>query len=281
MAYIPLIALTIIITNIIFTYKGLKSHSFFDDYRFDVDHILVYRDYKRFITSGFLHVNWMHLIFNMISLYVFTPGLELFMGAPAYFGIYFGSLIGGNLFALYIHRHHGDYSAVGASGAVSGIVFAAIVLQPDLAVGFMYIPIAIPGWIYGLFYVLYSIYGIRSRKDNIGHEAHLGGALIGLFLAVCLHPVSLYENYRAVLAITIPGLIFIYMIITRPYLLLVDNNFFKKHKSYIDIDHLYNMDKAAQQRQIDAVLEKIHHKGISSLTKKEKDLLDKYSKSMS
>ena len=172
------IGLIILIVNVIFSYKGFTNEQFFDGYKFEVDRILVNKDYKRLITSGFLHVNWTHLIFNMVSLIFFSGSVESYLGGVQFLIIYMASLIGGNLFTLLIHKNHGDYNAVGASGAVCGIIFASIALFPGMGVGIFFIPFSIPGWLYGVLYVLYSIYGIKSTKGNIGHEAHLGGALI-------------------------------------------------------------------------------------------------------
>jgi membrane associated rhomboid family serine protease len=192
---IGIVALIIIILNFAFSYKGFKSHDLFDKYKFEVDKILVFNEYQRLITSGFLHVNWMHLIFNMFSLYAFSGLLETYLGGVHFLTIYFASLIGGNLLALFIHKHHGDYNAVGASGAVCGIIFASIALFPNLGVGLFGLPISIPSWLYGLLYILYSIYGVKSNKDNIGHEAHLGGALVGLFIALIMQPTAFLQNY--------------------------------------------------------------------------------------
>lgn len=280
MAYIGLINLALIVVNIVMSYKGLKDHSFFDRYSFEVDNILVYKDYKRLVTSGFLHVSWMHLLFNMVALYMFSTSLELRMGPSSFLTLYFASLVGGNLLSLVIHRNHGDYSAVGASGAVCGIIFASIALFPGMRIGFLYLPFSIPAWIYGLLYVLYSIYGIRSKRDNIGHEAHLGGALIGMLVAVCIVPEAIAENYPTILSILLPGALAVYLIITRPYLLLVDNQYFKTHVGDYDIDDRYNLDKMDRQQEIDFLLEKIHKKGMKSLTKKERDTLERYSQSV-
>ncbi|HEY1163615.1 MAG TPA: rhomboid family intramembrane serine protease [Chitinophaga sp.] len=278
---IGIINIVLIIINVVVTYRGLKDRDFFDKYAFQVDKIILHKEYKRLITSGFLHVNWMHLIFNMLSLYLFSDGVELYLGSTKFLVIYFASLVGGDLFSLLVHRRHGDYSSVGASGAVCGIIFASIALFPDMGVGFFFLPVYIPGWLYGLGYVLYSIYSIRSKKDNIGHESHLGGALVGLTAAVIMHPSSLVDNYLPILAIALPAIFFIYMIITRPHFLLIDNYYFKKHHQYVDIDHKYNADKADRQRQVDMILEKIHRHGMSSLTKKEKEILERYSQTMS
>jgi hypothetical protein len=189
-------------------------------------------------------------------------------------------MIGGDLLSLFIHRYDNGYSSVGASGAVCGIVFAAIAVFPGMGIGFFFIPVSIPAWVYGLAYVLYSIYGIRSRRDNVGHESHLAGALIGMLLAIAMYPASLAENYLTILLIAVPSLIFIYMIITRPHILLVDNNFFKTHKRYYSIDHKYNAEKVERQNEIDRILDKISKKGMKSLTQKERETLEQHSKTV-
>ena len=109
--------------NVYISYKGFKSIIYFEKYKFIVDKILIGKDYKRIISSGFLHVSWSHLIFNMISLYLFSGLIESNLGILNLLLIYFASLIGGGLLSLYIHRGHADYTAVGASGAISGLIF--------------------------------------------------------------------------------------------------------------------------------------------------------------
>ena len=278
MTDIGITGLFLIIANFIFSYKGFKDLSFFDNYKFEVDKIFINKEYKRLITSGFLHVNWPHLIFNMFSLFAFSYFLESQIGGLNFLMIYFGSLIGGDLLALFVHKHHGDYSAVGASGAVCGVIFASIALFPDLGIGIFGLPFSIPSWIYGIIYVLYSIYAIKSKNDNVGHEAHLGGALIGMILATLIQPTALIQNYLIILLITIPTIIFIYLILTKPHILLIDNYYFKSHIKYENIDHQYNEERAKRQKEIDVLLDKISKKGIESLSKQEKQKLNEYSK---
>lgn len=266
----------LIVINVIVSYQGFNNQTFFDAYKFEVDAILKRKDYKRIITSGFLHVNWQHLVFNMFSLYVFSDSVELVLGGGMFLLVYFISLVGGDLLSLFVHKHHGDYSSVGASSAVSGIIFAAIALQPSMGVGMFFI--YIPGWLYGILFVAVSIYGIKSQKDNIGHEAHLGGALLGMLAAIACEPEVLRYNYTAILLITVPAIFFIYLIVTRPHMLLVDNFFVKNNLPYYTIDQKYNAQKKLEAATIDAILDKINRNGINSLSKKEKDLLDNYSK---
>lgn len=109
-----IIGFVLIIINVAFSYKGFTNGLFFDGNKFEVDKILVNKDYKRLVTSGFLHDSWTHLIFNMISLYAFSGLLESQIGGGKFLLVYFASLIGGDLLSLFVHRNHGDYNAVGA-----------------------------------------------------------------------------------------------------------------------------------------------------------------------
>lgn len=259
------------------SYKGMTDPRYFDRYSFQVDGILVHKEYKRLISSGFLHSGWMHFIFNMLAMHSFSTPLESALGIGALLALYFGSLIGGNLLALYIHRNHADYTAVGASGAVSGMVFAAIALFPGMQLSLLFLPFHLPSWAFGLLYVLYCIYGIRAQRDNIGHEAHLGGGLIGMLIAIAIFPQVLGINYVPVLLITIPSVVFLYFIFTRPGFLLVDNPF-KKQRGFLTVEDRYNAQKRGNEKKLDALLDKINNAGMESLSKEEKDELEKLSK---
>jgi membrane associated rhomboid family serine protease len=267
-----MISLILIIVTAFVSYRGFKDHFFFEKYEFSVDKIRLYKDYKRLFTSGFLHVGWMHLIFNMLGLYFFAGTLISIVGPFPFLLIYFASLVGGDLLSLVVYKNQGDYTSCGASGAVNGTIFATIALNPGINIMFL------PGWLFGLLYIAITIYGVRSKRDNIGHEAHLGGAIVGMLVAICLRPAALLENYITILIIAIPTLVFIYLIITRPHILLIDNLFFNTHKNYYSIDHRYNESKASQQQEIDKILDKISKRGINSLSQKEKKMLKDYSK---
>ena len=269
------IGFIIIVITVIFSARGFSNRAFFARYAFEVEKILLYRDYKRLFTSGLLHVNWLHLIFNMFTLYAFAGSLEYTLGWVNFLIIYVGSLLAGNLFALIVHRRHSDYTSVGASGAVNGVIFAAMALFPGMYVNLLFIPL--PGWLYALLFVAISIYGIRSRSDNVGHEAHLGGALVGMVIAILMHPSSLVENYIPILLVALPSIFFIIFIIRRPHALLVQNLFYRTHQNYT-VDDRYNIHKRNRQEEIDRILEKIHKRGMNSLTRQEKQTLKEYSK---
>lgn len=267
----------LIITNFIFSYRGFKDYSFFTRYKFQVEQVMVYKDYKRLFTSGFLHVGWMHLIFSMLALYFFSSGLVSYLGVGEFILIYVAGILGGNLFSLLIHKNDSFYSSVGASGAVFSIMFSSIALFPGMRIGLFFLPLSLPAWLFGLGYLLFSIYAIRSRSDNIGHDAHVGGGLTGMLLAVLLHPSALVNNFVTILIIAVPAIIFIYTIIKKPGALLVDNFYYNNSRTLTKEDK-YNLKKKNTEEELDRVLEKIHKKGINSLNEKEKKLLQEYSK---
>jgi membrane associated rhomboid family serine protease len=272
-----IITLILIAANILASYKGFKDPAFYDRYIFEVDRVLTNKEYGRLITSGFLHVSWNHLIFNMLSLWFFGQGAALGLGPVTFLLVYFMSLVAGNLFALRVHRNHGEYSSAGASGAVCGIIFSSIALFPTMGIGLFFLPISIPAWIYGLFYTMYSLWGIRSKKDNIGHEAHLGGAVFGMIFTILLYPGILRENWLPILVILLPAIFFIWLIITKPSALLVDNHFFKARYN-LNVEDRYNLNKYNEQKEIDRILDKISTSGMKALTRKEREALDSYSK---
>jgi membrane associated rhomboid family serine protease len=268
----------IIVVNTIVSYKGFTNNRFLEDYEFEVDRILVDRQYYRLVTSGFLHTGWLHLGFNLFSLYIFSGVVEMGLGPMNFLLIYFASLIGGGLLSLLIHRHHGNYSSVGASGAVCGVMFASVALFPQMRISLFPLPFSVPSWLYALLFVGFSIYGVRSQKDNIGHDAHLGGALVGMVLALVFHPAALAENYGTILLILVPAVVFVYIIITRPEMLFVHNLFYKTQKDFYNVDHEWNVRRSDQQQEVDRILDKIGRSGMGSLSRKEKQTLRDYSK---
>ncbi|MDJ1467215.1 rhomboid family intramembrane serine protease [Cytophagaceae bacterium YF14B1] len=274
MQEIELIGLSIILITLIVSYQGIKNSSFFDKYSFQVDKILKEKDYKRFITSSFLHVSWMHLLFNMMAFYSFSEGLGMMVGGLRLLLIYVGSIIGGDLFSLYIHRNHPDYTSAGASGGICGLMFASIGLFPDMQIGIFMTPFSLPGWAYGFLFVLISIYGIKSQRGNIGHEAHLGGGVIGLIIALIMVPESFINNMVPILFILVPTLVFIYYIIARPGFLLFPN---WEDQGLLTKEDKYNAAKRAKEKEIDRLLDKINKKGMDQLSEKEKERLKQLS----
>ena len=195
--------LILIIANVLVSMKGFKDYSFLDKYKFQVGKVLS-GEKIRTLTSGFLHVDWLHLGFNMYALYLFGDIVAHILGIPNFLMIYFGSLLAGSLYSLKYHKNEPYYSAVGASGAVSGIVYASILLYPAMELYLFFIPIPIPGYIFGVGYLLYSIYGMKKQLGNVGHSAHLGGAIGGFAITLLLNPSLFETNKILVISLGIP-----------------------------------------------------------------------------
>ena len=198
--------LLLIIANVLVSMKGFNDYSFLDKYKFQVSRILSGEKIRAF-TSGFLHVDWMHLGFNMYALYLFGDIVASLLGMPNFLIIYFGSLLAGSLYSLHYHKNEPYYSAVGASGAVSGIVYSSILLYPAMELYLFFIPIPIPGYIFGVGYLLYSIYGMKKQLGNVGHSAHLGGAMGGFAITLLLNPSLFTTNKMLVISLGIPILL--------------------------------------------------------------------------
>ena len=147
----------------------------------------------RIITSGFLHGGVMHLLFNMFTLYFFGPVLERrqTLGKQGYLVVYFVSLVGGSLWALYVNFGDLRYSAIGASGAVSGIMVAVSMFAPFSRIIMIFGIIPVPAILFTVFFVLFSAFAIGLDDSLIGHEAHLGGAIAGFITTTLLKPTAL------------------------------------------------------------------------------------------
>jgi len=142
----------------------------------------------RYLTGGFVHVSLTHLLFNVITLYFFGPLLEIQLGSIKYLALYFGALLCAHALTHYRHRSNGGYNAVGASGAISGVLFAFVLYAPyELIYIFAVIPI--PAILFAFIFVGGSIYAMKSERSfGIAHEAHLGGAIGGVLLTIILEP---------------------------------------------------------------------------------------------
>lgn len=190
------ILIAIIIITAVISFAAPMGSANFEKYKFSVGAILNRKEYIRLLSSGFLHADIMHLVFNMLTLYFFGPVVIQGFGNLGFLIIYFGSILLGNMFSLFVYQRQPWYSAIGASGGVSGILFASIALIPHLEIYMFFIPIGIPGYIFGLVYFSYSVYMMLNpnHNDNIGHAAHLGGAFFGLIYAVANQPQAAIEN---------------------------------------------------------------------------------------
>jgi membrane associated rhomboid family serine protease len=140
------------------------------------------------ITSGLIHGDWMHLAFNLFSYYFFAFQLEKVMGHWQFGLLYVASLILSDLPTIYKHKDDYGYRCLGASGAVSAVIFASILYNPTSSMYIMPIPFAINSMLFGVLYLVYCHFASKHARDNVNHDAHLYGALSGLIITIALHP---------------------------------------------------------------------------------------------
>jgi membrane associated rhomboid family serine protease len=198
------LTLIIIIITSIVSFMAFSNAVAFYKLKFNAALINHNRQYYRFITYGFIHADWMHLLVNMFVLFSFGTAVE--NSFQAYFSVrgplfflllYFGGLAFSTLPAFSRHKNNDYYNAVGASGAVSAVLFSAIIMNPQMSIVFLFFPVPTPAWIFGILYLVYSAYMAKKGTDNIGHDAHFWGAVFGLVFTIALNPafVSMFFDY--------------------------------------------------------------------------------------
>ena len=197
------ILIVIIVLNIIVSFKGFEDSAFFRKYEFHIGSIRG-GEQIRMVSSAFLHADIGHLAFNMLTLYFFAPVVYSYLGDFTFGLIYLGSLFFGSLLTLFFHANDYSYRAIGASGAVTGVLYSAILLRPDMNLYLFFIPIPIPAYIFGIGYLLYSIYGMKAKRDNIGHTAHFGGAIGGYLITLVKEPHMFTDNLGMIILLAIP-----------------------------------------------------------------------------
>ena len=181
-----LIAANVIISAIEISLRSRGRYEYFNNFA-EFPYEIVYRKkIHQVFTSAFLHADWMHLLFNMFTLFSFGIFLERQFiaslgevhGTIFYAGLYFFSLIASSTFTVIKNYKNPNYAAVGASGAISGLLFSYIIFYPFRMIGFFFIPM--PAILFAVLYIGVSVYGMKKNLGNIGYEAHIGGAVGGV-----------------------------------------------------------------------------------------------------
>jgi membrane associated rhomboid family serine protease len=187
---IGLIALTVLVSLLCFNNTAL-----FDKLKFNAYDVKHSNQWYRFFTYGFLHAGWLHLFVNMLVLYSFGNIVETYFKFffPGKYILYYILLYVGGLLLSIIpafgkNKNDVFYNAVGASGAISAVLFSSIILYPTGKIFFFFIPVGIPSPIFGVLYVAYEYYMSKKAHDNIGHDAHLWGAVFGIIFTIAIRP---------------------------------------------------------------------------------------------
>jgi len=182
------------VASIIFLFTLVTSiYAFYDHSiygKFMLHPYSVYRKNKMFtvITSGMIHADWMHLIFNMMTFFFVGFRLEALMGHWQFALVYILSLVLADIPSILKHKDDFWYNSLGASGAISGVLFSYILFFPLDKFYLFFIPIGIPAVLFGFLYLIYCAYASRQSRDNINHDAHFFGALAGLIITIIIIP---------------------------------------------------------------------------------------------
>jgi len=183
----------IIVVTCICSIIAFYNKDFFYKTQFNAYQIHKRGEWYRFFSHAVIHADWLHLIFNMYVLFSFGKLLEFFykinFGEKAtlfYVLLYLGAIATSSIPSYEKHKNNSWYNAVGASGAVSAVVFAGILFSPVSEIGFIFIPFGIPAFIFGILYLIYSYYMAKKESDYIAHDAHFFGALFGIMFTLIL-----------------------------------------------------------------------------------------------
>lgn len=202
---------TPIITYVILGLTGLISYKAFEDYSlkrkmlFTPYLIKHNQEWYRIFTHGVIHADWGHLILNAFVLYSFGTAVETMFfyeygpvqGRINYLLLYIGGVVVSTLYSFAKHQDNPSYSALGASGAVSAVLYSSIIMSPNSELK-LYFILDIPGWIFGILYLGYSHYMAKKGTDNIGHDAHIGGALFGIAITGFYNPDYLLTFFQRI-----------------------------------------------------------------------------------
>lgn len=183
------ISLLILVVMVVVSLAGLYAYpriierSLFRPYWF-----LRRRQYETIVTSGFVHADLPHLLFNAFTFFFFAFQVERQVGSARFAALYLFGLVASDIGTYFNHRNDQNYASLGASGAISAVLFASIVYFPWQKLIILPIPIPIPAPLFAIGYVAYSWYAGRQARGRINHDAHLGGALAGLVFVLFTDP---------------------------------------------------------------------------------------------
>lgn len=271
--------LSICLVTIAVSCWAFKDRTIRDRLLFRPEAILRYKEWYRLFSSALIHADGQHLAGNLISFYLFGTAIEAAFGPLILAAVYVASVLGGSLLSLYLHRHH-DYAALGASGGVCGVIFASIFLMPGTDVRFLLIPLGIPGPVYAICYLVWTFFALRKGLGNIGHDAHFGGALVGLILAALIAPRNCMES-PALFAGSFAFAAFCLYVLSRDPQGFTGNVFSfgksKQHGTSRSQEYDEAIERAKERAEVDRILDKIAAKGIDSITRKERLKLNEMS----
>ncbi len=270
----PVYTIAIIVLTVGCSLIGFRDPGFTERFIFSPLEVLAGKQYHRLVTAAFLHLDFNHLLMNMVTLFLFGRILEEFVGPWQFLIIYFASVVGGSLLSLWLHRHH-DYRALGASGGVCGVMFSYVAMFPTGTI-LSHFVIPIPAWAYGILFLVGSFIALRRQTDNIGHDAHIGGAVFGLWTTGALQRWAVEANLKWFLIVSAVAVALFFYFMKNPMMLPM--SVFAGKSSRRKDEKRAASPRRRETVDVDAVLEKISREGMDSLTSEERALLQSVSR---
>ncbi len=278
---IPPVATAVVIITGVITFLAFRRRELMERLMFQMDEIIRGRQYERMFSTGLIHADWLHFGFNAFSFYSFGENIERVYGWATLLVIYISAILGGSMLSLIIHLKE-NYRALGASGGVCGVIFASIFLLPGGSIMMFPIPVGIPTVVYAVLFLVGSFWAHRQRADNIGHDAHLGGAIIGLLVATALYPRLIFAS---------PGLFATVLVLSVAILMTLIFNpleFFGRKNEMHDVPlngdraRRYTENRRRNERlaEIDALLDRVSKDGIHGLSTSQRKRLEELSKDL-
>ncbi len=190
------LTLIIVVLTVGISYYSFNNPHFLDKLLLNPVRVEKYNEYYRFVTSGFVHADFGHLLFNMLSFWFVGEGIEqLFLmlfgpsGSLYFLALYLSGIVVSDIPSFLKHRNNPNYNSLGASGGVSAILFAAILFAPLMPI-YLYFAIKMPGFIFGLLFLAYSFWESRKGRGYINHDAHMYGAIFGMLFMAVVYPAA-------------------------------------------------------------------------------------------
>ena len=265
----------IIFVNLLISTKGLSSNSFLARYGLVVDKILTGKEYGRLWSASWVHAHWSHLLLNTLVLFCIGFGIDWQIGVADFLFLFLMSQLGGNLIALFTYRDDGSgqHDAVGAAGGISGLLFASIALFPSLTVVVPVVGYALPVWPLAIFFLSVSIFALKPYSGTMIHDAHLGGAIVGLLLTPLIAPDILQNTLWAAISILTPTVVLFYALVKAPPSVIAKTfslpddtlTSWEVAESATNAAH-HALDYVSLEEEMDALLDKINQHGYQNLS---------------
>lgn len=266
-----LVTVLVCVVTAVVSFLAFQDPSLRERLLFRPDRILVQKEWYRVFSSALIHADWTHLGFNLFSLYAFGRTLEPTWGPQVLLLAYVGAVAGGSLLSLFLHRNH-VYAALGASGGVCGVIFASIFLIPGTGVGMFFIPVYIPGPLYALLYLAGTFLALRRGGGNIGHDAHFGGAITGMLVALVIAPQLCLAAPWLFGGAFLFAAACLFVLLRDPFGISGTITSFGRPDRRSNIRYQRydeNRERRVRREEIDRVLDKVSAKGIDSLSRQE------------